>query len=400
MNRILRISLDILVTSIVPIAQCFLIGILLDHNLMNVFSLTYPLQFVMSLLKSVFATGANIFACKEKNENVVNCGIVLGVIVGAILFGSVVCHIEDYIGFMNMNVETYRIFGIYSVIQIYLQLVLQLVLTKLYYKEENKRANRIALQFNIMNFACVIGLAILTKNQGITVSVSLLVLFLYIALILMVSIDKFEFKFPVWKSIQYDSVEFFSAIIMMLIYLFGFKNVFSFGENYVLAMTFATLVTDMQWDIIHSIVEVEKVDIAKKKFHYQSHMKNAYKLAGMLIVSIAMMAVLLYGNYQPNLKLAMIFIGAEICMLMMYPIYITRTCYLQLEYSATKTTLNKQIANIIRMLLSAILISPYCTVIGQLASMFYQLIYTKILWIRKDTKLEKLQNCKTKIVCH
>lgn len=400
MNRILRISLDILITSIVPIAQCFLIGILLDSNLMNVFSLTYPLQFVMSLLKSVFATGANIFAYKEKDKNAVDCGIVLGMMVGAILFGSVACHIDDYIGFMNMDVEIYRVFGIYSVIQIYLQLVLQLVLTKFYYKEENKKANRIAFQFNLINFACVIGLAILTKSQVITVTISLLVLFIYITLLLITSVDQFEFKFPVWKSIQYDAVEFFSQFMLMLIYLFGFKNVFSFGENYVLAMTFATLVTDMQWDMIHSIVEAQKVDIAKKKFHYQSHMKNAYKLDGLLIVSIVIMTVLLYGNYQPDLKLAMIFIGAEVWMLLMYPIYITRTCYLQLEYSATKTTINKQVANIIRMLLSAILVSPYCTVIGQLASMFYQLIYTKILWIAKDAKLEKLRNCETKIVCH
>ncbi len=400
MKRIVRVSFDILITSIVPIAQCFLIGILLDSSLINVFSLTYPLQYVTSLLKSVFATGANIFACKEKDENAVNYGIVLGVIVGAILFGSVICQIENYIRFMNMEARIYRVFGIYSVMQIYLQFVLQLVLTKFYYQEENKKANCIALQFNLINFGCVIGLAVLTKSQVITVTVSLLVLFIYTALILITSIGKFEFKFPFWKSIKYDSVEFFSAVMMMMIYLFGFKNVFSFGENYVLAMTFATLVTDMQWDIIHSIVVVQKVDIAKKTFHYQHHMKNAYKLDGMLIASIVIIAALLYGKYQPDLKLAMIFIGAEVWMLMMYPIYMTRTCYLQLEYSATKTTINKQIANVIRMLLSAILISPYCTVIGQLVSMFYQLIYTKILWICKETKLEKLQNCKAKIECH
>lgn len=400
MNRIFRISFDILITSIVPIAQCFLIGILLDSTLINIFSLTYPLQYVMSLLKSVFATGANIFACKENDKNAVNYGIVLGVVVGAIIFGSVVCHIEKYIGFMNMDINIYRIFGIYSVIQIYLQLVLQLVLTKFYYQEENKKANRIAFQFNIINFVCVIGLAILTRSQMITVVISLLVLFVYTTLILITSVDKFEFKFPLWKAIKYDSVEFFSAIMMMIIYLFGFKNVFSFGENYILAMTFATLVTDMQWDIIRSIVVAQKVDIAKKNFDYRKHMKNAYKLDFMLIASIVMVAAVLYGKYQPDLKLAVIFIGAEIWMLMMYPIYITRTYYLQLEYSATKTTINKQIANVIRMLLSAFWLSPYCTVIGQLASMFYQLIYTKILWICKDTKLEKLQNCSTKIECH
>ncbi len=394
MKRLLRVSLDIFVTSIVPIAQCFLIGMLLDSNLINVFSLTYPLQFIIVLLKSMFATGANILACKEKDKNAIDCGIVFGVIVGAVIFGTIAYRIEDYIKFMNMDVRIYRVFGIYSVIQIYLQFVLQLVLTKLYYREENKKANRIAIDFNVINFISIIGLAGLTKNQVITVSISLVILFVYMILILITNIEKFEFQFHLLKSIKYDSIEFFNGITFILIYLFGLKNVFSFGEKYILATTFATLVTDMQWDIIRSIVVVEKVDIAKGNFVYQEHMKNAYLLDGILIISIFFMSFTLYHQYNPDLKISMLLIGAELVMLFMYPLYMTRTCYLQLEYSATKTTLNKEIANLIRMLLSVILITPYCTAIAQLTSMLYQLFYTKIMLLNKDNKLKKLQNRK------
>lgn len=400
MNRILRVSFDILVTSIVPIAQCFLIGILLDANLINVFSLTYPLQYAMNILKSMFAIGANILAYKKEDKNAIDYGIVLGVIVGAAIFGTVAYHIEDYIRFMNMDVEIYKIFGVYSVIQIYLQLVLQLVLTKLYYKEENKKANRIAMRFNIINFACVIGLAVLTQSQEITVMVSLIILFIYITLILITSIDKFEFRFSLFKAIKYDCVDFFSAVLLMLTYLFGFKNVFSFGENYVVAMTFATLVTDLQWDMIHAAPTVEKVDIAKKNFVYSKHLKNAYKLDTMLNLFILVMTFVLYGKYQPDLKLAVIYIGAEMFMLMMYPIYATKTYYLQLEYSASKTTFNRIIANVIRMLISTTLVSPYCTVIGQLASMLYQLTYTKIMWVHKENQLEKINQYQKKIECN
>lgn len=400
MNRILRVSLDIFVTSVVPIAQCFLIGILLDDNLINVFSLTYPLQFVICLLKSIFATGANIMACKENDKNAVDYGIVLGVVVGAAFFGTVAYNIEDYIRFMNMDVETYQVFGIYSVIQIYLQFVLQLVLTKLYYKNENKKANRIAIRFNILNFVCVIGLSFLTKSQEIVVTISLSVLFIYIALLLMTSIDKFEFKFHLWKSIKYDSVEFFNGMTFILIYLFGFKNAFSFGENYVLAITFSTLVTDMQWDISHAIVTVAKIDISKKDFSYKEHMKNAYKLIGILVASILTMTFVLYPSYHPDLKIAVVFIGVEILTLMMYPLYIIKTCYLQLEYSASKTTINKELANVIRMLVSATLASPYCTIAGQLVSMLYQLAYTKIMWFSKENKLEKINKCYKKIECN
>ncbi len=394
MKRLLRVSLDILVTSIVPIAQYFLIGMLLDSNLINVFSLTYPLQFVVVLLKSMFGTGPNILACKEKDKNAIDCGIVFGVVVGAVIFGTIAYRIENYIKFMKMEVSIYRVFGIYSVFQIYLQFVLQLILTKLYYREENKKANRIAIDFNVINFVSIIGLAFLAKSQEITVSVSLVILFIYIALILITNIQKFEFQFHLLKCIKYDSVDFFNGITFILIYLFGLKNVFSFGEKYILATTFATLVTDMQWDIIRSIIIVEKVDIAKKNFVYQKHMKNAYLLDGILIISIFFMSFALYHQYNPELKISMLLIGAELIMLLMYPIYMTRTCYLQLEYSGIKVTVHKEIANLIRMLLSASLVTPYCTAISQLVSMIYQLFYTKIMWVSKDHNLKKMQNRK------
>ena len=70
MKRILRISLDILVTSVVPIAGWFLLGIILGGNLINVFSLTYPIQFIMNTFKSIFSTGANISAYKDNNKNI------------------------------------------------------------------------------------------------------------------------------------------------------------------------------------------------------------------------------------------------------------------------------------------------------------------------------------------
>ncbi len=41
-----------------------MLGLLVDKNLVNVFTLTYPLQFIWALMKSIFATGANI--SKEK----------------------------------------------------------------------------------------------------------------------------------------------------------------------------------------------------------------------------------------------------------------------------------------------------------------------------------------------
>ena len=71
MKRLLRISFNSAIFSLIPILSWFMLGLLVDKNLVNVFTLTYPLQFIWALMKSIFATGANISKEKDKNENAV-----------------------------------------------------------------------------------------------------------------------------------------------------------------------------------------------------------------------------------------------------------------------------------------------------------------------------------------
>ena len=69
MKRLLRIGFDLSLLSFIPILSWFLLGITVDKNLINIFTLTYPLQFIYFILKSVFSTGANISKEKDNNEN-------------------------------------------------------------------------------------------------------------------------------------------------------------------------------------------------------------------------------------------------------------------------------------------------------------------------------------------
>ncbi|MDR2541306.1 MAG: hypothetical protein LBD11_06150 [Candidatus Peribacteria bacterium] len=58
----------------------------MDTNLINVFLLVYPLQFICGMMKSIFSTGANICQEKEKNKNIVLSAMTTGIIIGAVLF--------------------------------------------------------------------------------------------------------------------------------------------------------------------------------------------------------------------------------------------------------------------------------------------------------------------------
>lgn len=65
MKRLLRISLDTLLTSTLPIIMWVLLGIIENKNISNVFTLTYPIQFIITLIISIFGSGANINATKK-----------------------------------------------------------------------------------------------------------------------------------------------------------------------------------------------------------------------------------------------------------------------------------------------------------------------------------------------
>ena len=68
--------------------------------------------------------------------------------------------------------------------------------------------------------------------------------------------------------------------------------------------------------------------------------------------------------------------------------YRIKICYLQLEWSAFKTTTNKVISQILRIILT-FLKTPYCTVIGQLVSIVYQFISINIIF-NKNYIIDKL----------
>ena len=390
MNRLLRISFDTLLTSVTPILSWFLLGILVDKNLINIFSLIYPMQFVISAIKSIFGTGANISAIRDKNKESIFSGVVLGSILGIIILGAIVLNIDKYIAFMNMDIETYKTFAMYGLIQMFLQLLLNLSLCKLYYENYNKRANKYSFWFNLINFSSLIIMSIITKKQTIIASISIIITTIFTIIMMTRLVQKTKFKINLINCVKYDSVYLFAEISMFIIYLFGFKNSFNFGEKYILATSFATLITDTQWDISNAIKIVAQIDIAKRLFSYKEHMKNSRKLIYLLIISTFIMGLILYPSYKVDITATLLIVGIELISLYMYPTYITKLTYIQLEYSAIKATISKQIANILRVCCSFIP-SPFCTSIGLAVSVIYQLVSTQCIIQKNKLNMEITQ---------
>ena len=339
-------------------------------------------------MKSIFGTGANICKEKEKNENSVLSGMTLGTIIGFIVFGFIAVKIESYISFMNMDVNTYKEFALYSVIQLYIQLIFSFILEKLYFEDKNKLANKHCIIFNLLNFVALIIFSLIFSNKITIIILTLLVILLYVLFLSIKTYKKFKLEFNIIKYIKYDSVEVFNNIAFFIIFLFGLSNALEYGEKYAIALNFIALITDTQWDAFEAISTVAKIDISKNQFNYKKHRNNAYKLSIILLGTVFIMSVTLYKLYELNFVITMIYLSFELVNFAIYPIYRIKTCYLQLEYSAVKTTSNKIVADVIRMILSLIK-SPYCTGIGQVISSIYQffsvnIIFNKNFTVNKD----------------
>lgn len=390
MKRLLRISFDLSLLSFIPIILWFLLGIIIDKNLINIFTLTYPLQFIYYIIRSVFSTGANISKEKDKNKDAVMSGLVIGSIISLITFLLILLNIDGYINFMNMDVNTYKTFAIYSVIEIFVSLEFSFILNKLYYENENKIANKYSIIFNLLNFVLLVGTSLITKNQSIIVTTTLIPLFSFTLYIIIKNSDKFKLRLNIPKCIKYDSVELFNNIGFLLIFLFGLSNAINFGEKYTLALTFVALITDTQWDTAEAIVTAATIDISKNNFNYKEHRRNAYKLLGILFLTSLIMFSLLYRFYDLDFKITMIYFAFEIVNFLIYPIYRIKTCYLQLEWSSFKTTGNKIFSLFLRMILS-LTKTPFCTGIGQACSSVYQFI-TVSIFFKLNFKVDKKGN--------
>lgn len=381
MKRLLRISLNSAIFSFIPILSWFLLGLLVDKNLVNVFTLTYPLQFIWLLMKSIFATSANISKEKDKNENAVLSAMTLGIIVGFVVYGLFAVYVKRYIEFMNMDYEIYKEFALYSIFQLYIQLVFSFVLEKLYFEGKESLANRYCMQFNLLNFVVLMACAVLLKNKMQMVIITLLAIAVYTIFITVKQYRKFKFKINIIHCFKYESVEISNSVLFFLIFLFGLSNALQFGEKYVLALNFVAIITDVQWDAFESIKTVAKIDISKEEFNYKIHKKNAYELLTFLLTSVLVMLIVSFRFYALDLKIVLIYLSFELVNFVIYPIYSIKISYLQLEKKEVQITSNKIIAGILRMFLS-LLKTPYCTGIGQIASSLYQFVTVNIIFHR------------------
>ena len=385
MKQLFQIGFDLALASLSPIISWFTLSLILDSRLINVFSITYPLQFVWLMLRDIFGVGANLVSIKVRNPKIVDAGIFTGLIFSGIIFGLVALNIDKFIIFMNADPSIYRDFCLYITLQLWIQLVFCIILDKLYYQDKNKTANKYSLTFNLLNFIVLIGTSFLTKNSKIIISATLLTIFAFTLFVFIREVRRVSFKFNILSSIKINSMDFGENLILFFVYLFGIGKAFSFGEEYALAITFVTLITDIQWDVATAIPAKAKIDIAKKRMNFPKSYKNSYVLIFVLILSSIIAFISMKNFYDLNLGISVIFVIIEYLAFLLYPQYRLKLDFIQLKFSAKIATFIKSSAMAFRLLLVIVFgpITPLALSIAQVLAQLYQVIFVNLVFNRR-----------------
>ena len=392
MKRLFSIGAGLFIFSIVPIASWLVLAIILgDSRISNVFSITYAMQFVWAILKYIFGSGANIRKEKENNSNAVYNSIFWGAIFSIVIFSIPLIFVDSYIHFFGQDVQFYKIYVFYSIFLLLLQTLFALILEKLYFEDRDKTANIHLFAFNLINFCTLILLCLIIKTTWVALLISLTVLVVYIIILYIKEFKKFKISFDFFKNIKYESANIASSFFMMLIYLFGFKNVFVAGEEYVLAISLSTLCTDAQWDTLGAISTIAKVDISKNRFDYKKQMRQSYFFSLIVMLSSLIMFFSLFSVYGVNLNIALIYLVFQFFDMILTPYTYILNTFTQIEYSPTLNTISYLSFKVLRSLLSIFILSPFCTEIGQITQAILAFLFYLILRLTKykiiDNKL-------------
>ncbi len=387
MKRLLHIAADIATTSIISSITWIIISLLVDKNLINIFIITYPLQFIISIIKSGLSVGANIEKEKTKNKKAVPTGMIVGSILGLLLFGFIIVNIDNYLNFMNADINIYKTFSIYVIVQLYSELILKFVINNYYFKSENKKASKILIIYNIIKLTSITLMSLIFKNQSLIVITSVLPILIYSFYFFTKELKEIKFDKKFLTYYKYDLEETTTGFFFMIIYMIGFSTIYSYDPKYALAIAFVSLVADVQWDVIYASATIAKIDISKNEFNYIKHKKNSYKLIGIMLTIGFLVYAILYQFYNVSLILILIYYSFDLISYLLFPIYKIKTIYLQLEHSVKIVTTNKFIANILRLIVS-VLNTPFCTGLALLTSVTYQTITTQIIF-KNNYKINK-----------
>ena len=183
------------------------------------------------------------------------------------------------------------------------------------------------LFLNGVNFLMIVGFNLMMSEWN-AITLTLTFDAVIVIVFLLKNFEKRKFSLRFLQNVKNTSFNILDYLGLLLAYGFGFMNSFSYGEIFVVAITFDTLTTDAQWDMLQqSISATAEIDISKGKFVYRKSLTNAYKLLMILIGSVFVMEALLYSYYRPELWVFLVILAIGVVTMILEPLIIYKQSY-------------------------------------------------------------------------
>lgn len=174
-----------------------------------------------------------------------------------------------------------------------------------------------------------------------------------------------------------------TAVFFMIVYLFGYKNAFQAGAEYIDALNLVALCTDAQWDTLGAFDTVARVDIAKYRYEYKKEMKNAYLFTIIVMLTSIIMTLALTWINGYTITIVLAYLAFQIVGMMLDTYSSILSIYTQIEYSPKTNTIIQFSTLIVRTLISTFLLSPFCTDIGQIVQSVILIIIYLIIRVTR-----------------
>jgi len=370
MKRYISISISLLMVSLLNMLTWLCLGFSMGNTkLSNVFSLMYPIWFLVGILLSVFGTGANVRKNKknEKTNDTVFSGMIWGILFGVAIFVILAIFSGGYVEFMHMDVKTFGNFARFSMLQALAWLIFQLVLEKLYFEDKDTEANIHGVLFYVLSFVGLVVCSFITKDERIITGVTLGLVYAYTIVLFCLKIKKFRFKWDFYKNIRYESVSLFSNLLFFITYFIGYSNAFEAGEKYIIAINLVNLVTDPQWDALDAVAKIAKIDLSRGDFNFKSAIKKSTILTLSYVASSVILFFALFKAYNATLWIGVICLAMQVADMILDIFIRNLRCFLQLEYSPYLITFLNLTIMVFRAIFSVFVLSPFNTNIAQVS---------------------------------
>lgn len=380
-KRMCKLGKITIINSLVHILTWVFIGAVVGNKeLINIFSLTYSLQFLPYMLLNLLVSG-NIIGNEKHtiSKDAIFTGIVVANLIALCTVIIVTLNIDKVMVHLGTTNIAYKNWLIYACWFMYITLPLICTLELLYFKMEDNKAEKISFIFNLIYCGMVVVLYTITHNEIISITISLIVLAIYTYSILIRQMSKFKFTLNILSGVKYQYNVVASNIMMFLTYFIGMKFIFEYSPEFTLAVSCCALMTDAQWDVIcNSISNVAKVEIAKNASD-KNNINNLFRanrlFIALVIASVLVTFILIVPIYNASLKYCSIIILFETLDMLMVTDRNIKQSWIDIELKSKSTALMSMGIRIIRML-SAYLPTIYALWIGQIiSSVLHKLLY-------------------------